>query len=96
MNLKANIKKLYKDRKQIKALADVVIDNAVVIHGIKVCEGENGKYVLMPSFRWTNKDGESVTTNVCYPINEEVRTEINDAVLGAYEIELIEMSKMKE
>lgn len=48
MIIKAEITKRVNGDKPLKAFADVIIDGAVVIHGIGVVEKEAGRYITMP------------------------------------------------
>lgn len=41
----------------VKAIADVTLDDSVAIHGVKLIDGKNGKFVSMPSDRWQDRDG---------------------------------------
>lgn len=45
MNIKVEIKKILKGNKPTKAYANIVIDDAVVIHGVGVVENEKGRYI---------------------------------------------------
>ena len=58
MIIKAEITKRVNGDKPLKAFADVIIDGAVVIHGIGVVEKEAGRYITMPRSQWKNKEGE--------------------------------------
>lgn len=69
-----------KDKGNLKAFASVTIDNAYVIHGIKILEGERGLRVYMPSSR--NKRGEF--RDIFHPISKEAREYLVNAVLEAY------------
>ena len=84
MIIKAEIKKRINGDKAIKAIADVVIDNAVVIHGIGVVETERKRYLKMPNSQWKNKDGEEKQKDICHPISAVARKQIEDAVFAEY------------
>jgi len=85
MIIKAEIKKRINGDKAIKAIADVVIDNAVVIHGIGVVETERKRYITMPNSQWKDKDGEAKQRDVCHPISSAARKQIEDAVFEEYD-----------
>ena len=86
MTLKATIKHLVKDAdKPIKAFADVVIDDSVVIHGIGVVENEKGRHISMPHSMWTNKDGEKINRDIAHPISSSARNLMQTAVFEAYD-----------
>ena len=77
---------------KMKAIVSITIDNAFVIHDIKVIEGENGLFIAMPS-RKTNS-GEY--RDIAHPINSASREALQNAVLAKYEQALLEDESMKE
>lgn len=66
---------------RLKAIASVTFDDALVVHDIKVVEGPERLFVAMPSRR--NMDGKY--QDVAHPINKEMRQQLEDAVLAAYQ-----------
>ena len=64
----------------IKGTASVNINGAFAVRGIKIIEGSNGLFVSMPSYKVGNE-----YKDICFPITQECRKQLNDAVLGAYE-----------
>ena len=85
MNIKIEIKKIMKTDKPVKAYANIVIDDAVVIHGVAVVESEKGKYMSMPMTSWKTAKGEEVSRPVCHPISSSARKELEEALFSAYE-----------
>ena len=69
-----------KPNESIKATASVNINDAFAIRGVKVIEGSKGLFVSMPSYKAGND-----YKDICFPITAECRTQLNEAVLGAYE-----------
>ena len=69
---------------KLKAFASIIIDDAFVVKDLKVIEGNNGRFVAMPSRR--GKDG--VFHDIAHPLNQSVRDMIEAVVLKAYEEEL--------
>ena len=65
------VRRVAKDGK-MKAVVSITIDNEVVIHDIKVIEGEKGLFIAMPSRR--SADGEY--RDIAHPINSDTRTRI--------------------
>ena len=86
MNIKVEIKKIFKGERSVKAFADVVIDGSMVIHGVAVIEKDGSKLVSMPFKKWNDKKGETHRSDIAHPITTETRKQISDAVLAAYEI----------
>lgn len=79
MNItEVRIRKTYGENKT-KAFASVTIDDAMVIHDIRVVEGKNGLFVAMPS----KKIGDKYI-DISHPIKAESRTELIDSVLNEY------------
>ena len=74
------VRRVAKDGK-MKAVVSITIDNEFVIHDIKVIEGEKGLFIAMPS-RKTSTGGYR---DIAHPINPEVRSMFEDAILEAYE-----------
>jgi stage V sporulation protein G len=65
---------------RMKAIISVTFDDCFVVHDIKVIEGTDKIFVAMPSRR--TPDGEF--KDIVHPINSEMRTEIENKVLEAY------------
>ncbi len=68
------------DEGKMKAIVSVTLDDAFVIHDIKVVEGQNGLFVAMPSRRTPS----GVFRDIAHPINASARALIQDAVLNAF------------
>ena len=66
---------------RMKALVSITLDEAFVIHDLRVIEGNTGLFVAMPSKR--TSDGEF--RDIAHPINSDMRQEIQDAVMKVYE-----------
>ena len=64
----------------MKAFADVVINDALVIKGLRVVEGKKGVFVSMPQQQ--GKDRKWYDTVL--PLTPEVRDEITRVILEAY------------
>ncbi len=69
---------------RLKAFVSITFDNAFVVRGLKVIEGNTGLFVAMPSRR--RKDGEF--RDIAHPINNETREMIEEAVLAEYRNQL--------
>lgn len=66
---------------RMKALVSITLDEAFVIHDLRVIEGNSGLFVAMPSKR--TPDGEF--RDITHPINSDMRQEIQDAVMKVYD-----------
>lgn len=74
------VRKITKEGK-MKAVVSITLDNAFVVHDIKVIEGERGLFVAMPSKKAT--DGEY--RDIAHPINSETRENFQKVILESYE-----------
>ena len=63
-----------------KAFVDLVVEDSLVIKGIRVVEGEKGLFVAMP--KEDGKDGKWYS--VVVPLKREIKDEIEKIVLEAY------------
>lgn len=68
------------DESKLKAVASITFDGEFVVHDIKVIDGQNGMFIAMPS----KKMGEGDFRDIAHPLTQEVRTQLRDAVLEAY------------
>ncbi|MFC1703552.1 septation protein SpoVG family protein [Candidatus Omnitrophota bacterium] len=64
----------------MKAFADIIISDAILIKGLRVVEGKNGLFVSMP--KQQGKDSKWYDT--IQPVTKEAREEISSIVLEAY------------
>ena len=85
MNYEVKIHKVYNTDKPEKALVSVTLDGKIVIHGIRVIETENGRFLSMPHTTSKDKDGTKSRWDMVHPISVEARKELECAVLSAYE-----------
>lgn len=74
------IRKLHAEGK-MKAVVSVTLDDAFVIHDIKIIEGASGLFVAMPS----RKVGEEEYRDIAHPINSEARTFLQDHIFSEYQ-----------
>ncbi len=73
------VKKITKEGK-MKAIVSITIDNAFVVHDIKVIEGDKGLFIAMPSKK--SLDGEY--RDIAHPINSDTRESIQNIILEKY------------
>ena len=74
-----NVRKLCNEVR-MKAICSVTFDDMLVIHDLKVIESDEKIFVAMPSRK--NKLGQY--TDIAHPITAELRTKLEQEVLGAY------------
>lgn len=80
-----------KSESRMKAISSITLDDEFVIHDIRVIDGNSGLFVAMPSKR--TPDGEF--RDIAHPINSNMRTKIQDAVLAKYEQTLKESERFE-
>jgi stage V sporulation protein G len=68
---------------KMRAVVSVTFDDCFVVHDIKVIEGEKGLFIAMPSRK--TSDGEY--RDIAHPINREMRTSLETAILDVYKEE---------
>ncbi len=84
------VRKIAKEGK-LKAVVSITIDEAFVVHDIKVIDGEKGLFIAMPSKKTV--DGEY--RDIAHPINSSTRSEIQAIILQKFE-EMMQMDAMEE
>ncbi|MDD4350799.1 MAG: septation regulator SpoVG [Clostridia bacterium] len=75
------IKLVTKTDSKLKAIASFTIDDAFVVHDIKVIDGNNGCFIAMPSRQ--APDGEY--KDIVHPLNTETREMISSMILAEFE-----------
>lgn len=73
------VKKVASEGK-MKAIASVTFDNAFVVHDIKIIEGQEKLFTAMPS----RKTPENEFKDIAHPINSEMRTLLENAIIAKY------------
>lgn len=72
---------------KLKAYVDITLDDCLVIHGLKIIEGQNGLFIAMPS----KKISATEFKDIVHPITVEFRKDLTDYILTKFEEE-----KLKE
>ena len=78
------IKLTIRNEEKLKGFANITLDNAFVVRGLKIINGTKGLFVSMPSKRRSNGSFQ----DVAHPINSETRKMIEYMVLEAYQKEV--------
>ena len=71
---------------KMKAIVSITLDNAFVVHDVKVVDGQNGLFVAMPS----RKTPTGEFRDIAHPISQEARDMIQKKVLETYQMALAE------
>ena len=75
-----NVRKIEKEGSRMKGIASVLLDDSFAVHDIRIIEGDNGLFIAMPS----RKTATGGYRDIAHPINPEVRSMFEDAILEAY------------
>ena len=65
---------------KLKAVASITLDGEVVVHDIKIIEGEKGLFIAMPS----RKAADGEYRDIAHPISSETRTRLQELILEKY------------
>ena len=85
MRVNAKITKIIdKPDSSIKAFASVTLDGYFAVQGVKVCDGEKGLFVSMPSTSYTS-NGETKYRDTFHPITKGAREALTQEVLDKYD-----------
>ncbi len=76
-----NVRKFEKENSRMKGIASILIDDSFAVHDIRIIEGDNGLFIAMPS----RKTATGGYRDIAHPINSEVRSMFEEAILKAYE-----------
>lgn len=75
------IKKVDGDKlDRLKAYVDITLDESLVIHGLKLMQGEQGLFVAMPSRKMRNEEYKDIV----HPICSDLRNYITKVVEEKY------------
>ena len=69
------------DDGRLKAFANITFDDCFVVRGLKIITGNEGLFVSMPS----RKRGDGTYQDIAHPIDNDMRSAIEEAILDAYE-----------
>ena len=76
-----NVRKIDKEGSRMRGIASVLLDDSFAVHDIRIIEGEKGLFIAMPS----KKTPTGEYRDIAHPINPEVRSMFEEAILDAYE-----------
>lgn len=74
------------ENQRLLGVAEVTVDDAIAIHGIKIIKGEHGRFVAFPSTRRLNKETNNfVFEDSVHPVNQETRDKFEKAILDEFD-----------
>ena len=77
------VRKLF-DEGPMKAIVSVTFDGQLAVHDIKVINARDKFFIVMPS----RKNPDDTYRDIVHPINAQFRSQLESAVIAAYESEL--------
>lgn len=87
MKIEAKIDRIFQ-KGNLKAIASVSLDGMFVVKGLKVMDGRKGLFVSMPQESFSGKDGQKQYSNIFFAMTNAAKTQLQDAVLDAYQLNL--------
>ena len=66
---------------KMRAVASITIDDELVVHDIKIIEGDRGLFIAMPSKKGANGEYR----DIAHPINSDTRQNIQSLILAKYQ-----------
>jgi len=78
------IRLVNKEDSKLKAVASFTIDDAFIVHDVRIVEGPNGIFIAMPSKKIPDGDYKDIV----HPKHNEAREQITTAILEAYNKEI--------
>ena len=78
------IRKLFNEG-PMKAVVSVTFDDCLAIHDIKVIYARERYFIVMPS----RKNPDGTYRDIAHPINSDFRVALEEAVLDAYNVQLV-------
>ncbi|MCH5323949.1 MAG: septation regulator SpoVG [Eubacterium sp.] len=65
---------------RLRAVVSLTIDESIAVHDIRLVQGDERMFVAMPSRR----DDEGKYRDIVHPIHPDVRTDIENQIISAY------------
>lgn len=81
MKVKAEIYKIIENGSRLKGIAGITLDDVFEVKNVRVIQNGQRPFVAMPSRQNINGGFD----DICRPLSVELKKEINEAVLSAYE-----------
>ena len=85
------VRKLF-DEGPMKAIVSVTFDGQLAVHDIKVINARDKFFIVMPS----RKNPDDTYRDIVHPINAQFRSQLESAVIAAYEAELENQANAEE
>lgn len=76
--------RLLNTESRLRAVCSITIDDQIVLHDIRIIESDDGLFFAMPSKKLKNGSYR----DICHPINQKARNELEELIFDAYHKEL--------
>ncbi len=73
------------DEGPMKAVVSVTFNDCLAVHDIKVIYARDRYFIVMPS----RKNPDGTYRDIVHPINSDFRAELEEAVIDAYNVQLV-------
>ena len=92
MKIKINsLKKINDLNSKLAGVATITLNDSIMINNVKIIKYNNELFVTMPSVKMNN-----TYKDICHPTTIELRNEITNAVLNAYNNNIFESGSLEE
>ena len=71
MKIYAKVAKSF-DEGKVKAICDVILNGTFAIHGVRLVEGEKGRFVAMPCQKFGKTPDEVQYRDIVHPLNADL------------------------
>ena len=81
METKIQVTRIHRlDNLKTRAFVDIVVNEVLLIKGLKILNGRNGLFITMPQY----KAGNGRSYGIVIPLTKEIREEISSVILNAF------------
>ena len=75
-----DVKKVEKENSRLRGRANIIVEDCLAIHNIRIIEGNRGLFIAMPS----RKDDEGKFVDIVHPIDKETRKMFEEEIIAKY------------
>ena len=86
MNFDVRVRRLIdRENTPVKAVCSVTLGGQYAVHGVRIIETKNGRFMAMPYETHTDAEDNAKRRDVFHPVTTEARTAMEKAVFAAYD-----------
>lgn len=79
---RVELRRKEREGSKIRAMAKVTLDEAFLVTGIRLLQGDDKMFIAMPN----REVAEGVWDDIAHPVNQETRDMFVDAIVKAYDV----------